>query len=91
MTLLLAMLFVFPLSYKIAVSYTVKYVYEASNRIIYSPYEIDDGNSVTLDMARSNKREFFMDQEVSKTGGPENFGYCFMAWSSNSTLSGLFT
>ena len=23
------------------------------------PYEIDDGNSVTLDMARSNKREYF--------------------------------
>ena len=57
--ILLAMLFVFPLSYKIAVSYTVKCVYEASNRIIYSPYEIDDGNSVTLDMARSNKREYF--------------------------------
>ena len=57
--ILLAMLFVFHLFYKIAVSYTVKYVYEASNRIIYSPYEIDDGNSVTLDMARSNKREYF--------------------------------
>ena len=61
--ILLAMLFVFPLSYKIAVSYTVKYVCEASNRIIYCPiivpYEIDDGNSITLDMARSNKREYF--------------------------------
>ena len=49
--------------YKIAVSYTVKYVCEASNRIIYCPiivpYEIDDGSSVTLDMARSNKREYF--------------------------------
>ena len=45
------------------VSYTVKCVYEVSNRIIYCPiivpYEIDDGNSVTLDMARSNKREYF--------------------------------
>ena len=60
---LLAMLFVFHLFYKIAVSYTVKCVSEASNRIIYCPiivpYEIDDGNSVTLDMARSNKREYF--------------------------------
>ena len=51
------MLFVFHLFYKIAVSYTVKYVCEASNYIV--PYEIDDGNSVTLDMARSNKREYF--------------------------------
>ena len=51
------MLFVFHLFYKIAVSYTVKYVCEASNNIV--PYEIDDGNSVTLDMARSNKREYF--------------------------------
>ena len=32
-----AMLFVFHLFYKIAVSYTVKCVSEASNRIIYSP------------------------------------------------------
>ena len=54
--ILLAMLFVFYLFCKIAVSYTVKCV---SNRIIYSPYEIDDGNSVTLDMGRSNKREYF--------------------------------
>ena len=50
------MLFVLHLFYKIAVSYTVKYVCEASNYIV--PYEIDDGNSVTLDMARSNKREY---------------------------------
>ena len=57
--ILLAMLFVFHLFYKIAVSYTVKYVCEASNRIIIVLYEIDDGNSVTLDMARSNKREYF--------------------------------
>ena len=61
--ILLAMLFVFHLFYKIAVSYTVKYVCEASNRIIYCPiivpYEIDDGNSVTLDMAKSNKRKYF--------------------------------
>ena len=56
--ILLAMLFVFHLFYKIAVSYTVKYVCEASNYIV--PYEIDDGNSVTLDMARSNKREYFL-------------------------------
>ena len=55
--ILLAMLSVFHLFYKIAVSYTVKYVCEASNYIV--PYEIDDGNSVTLDMARSNKREYF--------------------------------
>ena len=40
------------------------------------PYEIDDGNSVTLHMGRG---DFFLDQEASKTGGPENFGYCFMA------------
>ena len=40
------MLFVFHLFYKIAVSYTAKCVTEASeNRV---PYEIDDGNSVTL-------------------------------------------
>ena len=51
------MLFVFHLFYKTAVSYTVKYVCEASNRIVL--YEIDDGNSVTLDMARNNKREYF--------------------------------
>ena len=57
--ILLAMLFVFPLSYKIAVSYTVKCVGEASNKIIIVPYEINDGNSVTLDMARSNKRKYF--------------------------------
>ena len=48
--ILLAMLFVFYLFYKTAVSYTAKCVSEASNRIIYIPYEIDDGNSVTLDM-----------------------------------------
>ena len=54
--ILLAMLFVFHLFYKTAVSYTVKYVCEASNRIVL--YEIDDGNSVTLDMARSNKRKY---------------------------------
>ena len=54
--ILLAVLFVFHLFYKIAVSYTVKYVCEASNYIV--PYEIDDGNSVTLDMARSNKRKY---------------------------------
>ena len=55
--ILLAMLFVFHLLYKIAVSYTTKCVPEASeNRV---PYEIDDGNSVTLDMGRSNKREYF--------------------------------
>ena len=34
---LLAMLFVFHLFYKITVSYTIKCVCEASNRIIYSP------------------------------------------------------
>ena len=55
--ILLAMLFVFHLFYKIAVSYTAKCVIEASDRIIVS-YEIDD-NSVTLDMGRSNKRECF--------------------------------
>ena len=57
--ILLAMLFVFHLFYEITVSYIIKCVSEASNRIIYSPYEIDDGNSVTLDMGRSNKREYF--------------------------------
>ena len=54
--ILLDMLFVFHLFDKIIVSYTVKCV---SNRIIYSPYEIDDGNSVTLDMGRSNKKVCF--------------------------------
>ena len=57
--ILLAMLFVFHLFYKIAVSYTVKCVSEASNRIIYSANKIDDGNSVTLDMGRSNKTGYF--------------------------------
>ena len=51
--ILLAMLFVFHLFYKIAVSYTVKCV---TDRIVY---EINDDNSVTLDMGRSNKRECF--------------------------------
>ena len=50
--ILLAMLFVFHLFYKIAVSYTVKCV---TDRIVY---EINDDNSVTLDMGRSNKREY---------------------------------
>ena len=57
--ILLAMLFVLHLFYKIAVSYTAKCVFEASDRIIYSPYEIDDDNSVTLDMGRSNNRKCF--------------------------------
>ena len=57
--MLLSMLLVFHLFYKIAVSYTVKCVSEASNRITIIPYETDDGNSVTLDMGRSNKREYF--------------------------------
>ena len=52
------MLFVFHLFYKIAVSYTAKCVIEASDRIIVS-YEIDDDNTGTLDMGRSNKRECF--------------------------------
>ena len=43
------------------------------------PYEINDYNSVTLDMGRSNNREYFPGPKASKTGGPENFGYCFMA------------
>ena len=57
--ILLAMLFVSHLFYKITVSYAVKCVCEASNRIIYSANKIDNGNSVTLDMGRSNKREYF--------------------------------
>ena len=97
--ILLAMLFVFHLFYKIAVSYTVKCVSEASNRIMLCyamlshfshvrlsvtpwtaayqaprsmgfsrqeywsgvplPYETDDGNSVTLDMGRNNKKKYF--------------------------------
>ena len=56
--ILLALLFVFHLFYKIAVSYTAKCVIEASDRIIVS-YEIDDDNTGTLDMGRSNKRECF--------------------------------
>ena len=52
------MFFVFHLFYKIAISYTAKCVTEASDKIIYSSYEIDD-KRVTLDMRKSNKRKCF--------------------------------
>ena len=42
------MLFVFHPLYKIAVSYTAKCVTEAADKRV--PYEIDDGNSITLDV-----------------------------------------
>jgi len=37
-------------------------------------YEIDDDNSVTLIWEEATRENIFLDQEASKTGGPENFG-----------------
>ena len=54
-----AMLFVFHLFNKIAVSYTAKCVLRPLIKYYIVPCEIDDGNSVTLDMGRRNKRECF--------------------------------
>ena len=44
------------------------------------PYhtKINNGNSITLDMGRSNNREYFPGPEKTiKTGGPDTFGYCW--------------
>ena len=52
------MLFVFHPLYKIAVSYTAKYVTEAADKRV--PYEIDDGNStVTLRYGKKQQERMF--------------------------------
>ena len=53
------MLFVFHLFYRIAVSYTAKCVTESLIKQYIVPYEINDDDSVILDLGRSNKRECF--------------------------------
>ena len=57
------------------------------------PHKINDYNSVALDMGKKQqKKNIFLDHKrLVSTGSSENFEYCFMAWSSNSTLSGLST
>jgi len=55
-------------------------------------YGISDENGATLDMGRSKRWNTSLNYEnLIKTGNPENFGYCFMTRSSNSTLSGPST
>ena len=63
-----------------AVSYITKCVAKSLIKQYIAPYETSDDISVTLDMGRRDKvGMFFLDQEPSKTGGPENFGNCFIA------------
>ena len=51
------MLLVFHPLYKIAVSYTAKCVTEATDKRV--PYEIDDGNSVTLRYGKKQQEGMF--------------------------------
>ena len=77
--ILLAMLFVFHLFYKIAISYTVKCVSEASNRIIYSPIMRSMMVTVNSRYGKKQQEGIFSWTKRLVRGGPENFGYCFMA------------
>ena len=56
--ILLAVLFVFHLFYKLLFLTLSNVCLRPLIEQYIVPYEIDDGNSVTLDMGRSNKREY---------------------------------
>ena len=72
--ILLAMLFVLYLFYKIVVSCITKCVIEPLMKIFL--YDINDYNSITLDMGRYNKREFFPGHKRLVRQVIQSPGYC---------------